>query len=127
EKVGGKMVTTYKLRDWVYGRQRYWGEPIPMIKCDKDGWVPVPEDQLPVLLPETDTFLPGKEGESPLASMDEWVNTTCPKCGGAAKRETDVMPQWAGSSWYYLRCADAHNDKAFASEDLLKYWVKDGV
>jgi len=123
EKVGGKMVTTYKLRDWVYGRQRYWGEPIPMIKCEKDGWVPVPDDQLPVLLPETDTFLPGKEGESPLASMDEWVNTACPACGGPAKRETDVMPQWAGSSWYYLRYADVHNDKAFASKELLTYWT----
>ncbi len=123
EKVGGKMVTTYKLRDWVFGRQRYWGEPIPMINCPKDGWVPVPEDQLPVLLPETDTFQPGVEGESPLANMTEWVNTTCPVCGGPAKRETDVMPQWAGSSWYYLRYADPKNAEAFASEEKLKYWT----
>ena len=122
-RVGGKMVTTYKLRDWVFGRQRYWGEPIPMISCPKDGWVPVPEDQLPVLLPETDTFLPGTEGESPLADMSEWVNTTCPTCGGPAKRETDVMPQWAGSSWYYLRYADPKNAEAFASAEKLKYWT----
>lgn len=123
EAVGGRMITTFKLRDWVFGRQRYWGEPIPMIHCEKDGWVGVPEDQLPVLLPETDKFLPGKEGESPLASMDEWVNTTCPTCGGPAKRETDVMPQWAGSSWYYLRYVDTHNDKEFASQEKLKYWT----
>lgn len=123
ERVGGKLVTTYKLRDWVFGRQRYWGEPIPMINCPNDGWVPVPEDQLPVRLPDTDTFLPGTEGESPLANMSEWVNTTCPTCGGAAKRETDVMPQWAGSSWYYLRFADPKNTDAFAAEDKLNYWT----
>jgi leucyl-tRNA synthetase len=123
EAVGGKVVTTFKLRDWVFGRQRYWGEPIPMIHCEKDGWVGVPEDQLPVLLPETDKFLPGKEGESPLASMDEWVNTTCPTCGGPGKRETDVMPQWAGSSWYYLRYIDPKNDTNFASKENLNYWT----
>jgi leucyl-tRNA synthetase len=132
-EVGGKLVTTFKLRDWVYGRQRYWGEPIPMIKCSTDGWVPVPEDQLPVLLPETDTFLPGKEGESPLASMDEWVKTTCPTCGGPAERETDVMPQWAGSSWYYLAyCisesikSQVSSIKTFADKDIqekFKFWT----
>ncbi|MEI6864273.1 MAG: class I tRNA ligase family protein [Candidatus Adlerbacteria bacterium] len=122
EAVGGKIVTTFKLRDWVFGRQRYWGEPIPLVHCEKDGWVAVPDSQLPVILPETDIFLPGTEGESPLANMDEWVNTTCPTCGGAAKRETDVMPQWAGSSWYYLRYADPRNADAFASEQLLRQW-----
>lgn len=123
EAVGGKTVTTFKLRDWVFGRQRYWGEPIPMIHCEKDGWVPVPEKDLPVLLPETDTFLPGADGESLLATMDAWVNTTCPTCGGPAKRETDVMPQWAGSSWYYLRYADPQNKDVFASKEKLNYWT----
>jgi leucyl-tRNA synthetase len=123
EFVGGAMVTTYKLRDWVFGRQRYWGEPIPLVHCTNDGWVPVPESELPVLLPETDTFLPGVEGESPLANMTDWVNTKCPKCGGTATRETDVMPQWAGSSWYYLRYADPRNDKEFASQKKLDYWT----
>jgi leucyl-tRNA synthetase len=121
--VGGKMLTTFKLRDWVFGRQRYWGEPIPMISCPTDGWVPVPDDQLPVLLPETDTFLPGSNGESPLAGMDAWVNTTCPTCSGPAKRETDVMPQWAGSSWYYLRFADPTNTAKFADKEKLDSWT----
>jgi leucyl-tRNA synthetase len=123
EAVGGKVVTTFKLRDWVFGRQRYWGEPIPMVHCEKDGWVAVPESELPVLLPQTDTFLPGKDGESPLAGMDEWVATTCPACKGPATRETDVMPQWAGSSWYYLRYADPRNAYAYAAQDKLKYWT----
>lgn len=122
EAVGGKLVTTYKLRDWVFGRQRYWGEPIPLIHCGACGWQPVPDSELPVLLPETDTFLPGVEGESPLASMDAWVNTNCPKCRAPAKRETDVMPQWAGSSWYYLRYADPQNAEAFADAQKLKEW-----
>ncbi len=123
EAAGGKMVTTYKLRDWVFGRQRYWGEPIPLVHCDSCGWQPVPDSELPVLLPETDTFLPGVEGESPLAGMSEWVNTSCPTCKGVAKRETDVMPQWAGSSWYYLRYADPQNAEAFAAADKLKHWT----
>jgi len=123
EKVGGKWVVNYKLRDWVFSRQRYWGEPIPMIHCEKDGWVPVPEDQLPVELPQVEKYQPTDNGESPLAGMDAWVNTTCPKCGGPAKRETDVMPNWAGSSWYYLRYADPVNDKEFASPEKLNYWT----
>ncbi len=123
EKVGGKIVTTFKLRDWVFSRQRYWGEPIPMINCPKDGWVAVPEKDLPVMLPEVEKYQPTDTGESPLSTMDEWVNTTCPTCGGPAKRETDVMPNWAGSSWYYLRFTDPTNDKEFASQDKLKYWT----
>lgn len=123
QEVGGEWVVTFKLRDWVFGRQRYWGEPIPMIRCDACGWQPVPDDQLPVKLPETDTFKPGKDGESPLSNMPGWVDTTCPNCGGPAARETDVMPQWAGSSWYYLRYADPHNGAAFAARDKLDYWT----
>lgn len=123
EQVGGKWVTTYKLRDWVFSRQRYWGEPIPMVSCPKDGWVPVPEDQLPVELPVLEKYQPSETGESPLAVISDWVNTTCPACGGPAKRETDVMPNWAGSSWYYLRYADPQNNSAFASQDSLKYWT----
>ena len=96
----------YKLRDWVFSRQRYWGEPIPMIWCDKCGWQPVPEDQLPLLLPEVESYEPTDDGESPISKMTDWVNTTCPCCGGPAKRETDTMPQWAGSSWYFLRYMD---------------------
>jgi leucyl-tRNA synthetase len=123
EKVGGKWVTTYKLRDWVFSRQRYWGEPIPMIYCEKDGWAPVPEDQLPVTLPEVEKYLPTDTGESPLSAIEAWVKTTCPKCGGAARRETDVMPNWAGSSWYWLRFTDPKNDKEFASKEKLAYWT----
>ena len=123
EFAGGKIVTKFKLRDWVFSRQRYWGEPIPMVKCEKDGWVPVPEDQLPVVLPKVEKYQPTDTGESPLALFDEWVNTTCPTCGGPAKRETDVMPNWAGSSWYFLRYCDPKNDTAVAAADLLKYWM----
>jgi leucyl-tRNA synthetase len=123
EAVGGKMVTTFKLRDWVFSRQRYWGEPIPMIKCEKDGWVPVPVEQLPVTLPEVEKYQPTDTGESPLSTMNEWVQTTCPTCGGPARRETDVMPNWAGSSWYYLRYTDPNNASAFASKDKLEYWT----
>ncbi len=113
----------YRLRDWVFSRQRYWGEPIPLVHCEKDGVVAVPDDQLPVVLPEVENYEPTGTGESPLAAIDEWVNTTCPQCGGAAKRETNTMPQWAGSSWYYIRYADAHNKDKFASEDKMKYWL----
>ncbi len=120
--IGHKKVN-YKLRDWVFSRQRYWGEPIPMVYCEHcGGWVPLPEDQLPLLLPEVESYEPGDDGESPLASMTEWVNTTCPVCGGPAKRETDTMPQWAGSSWYFLRYMDPHNDKALASREAMEYW-----
>ena len=112
----------YKLRDWVFSRQRYWGEPIPMISCEKCGWQPVPEDQLPLRLPDITDFEPGENGESPLARHTEWVNTTCPCCGGPAKRETDTMPQWAGSSWYFLRYMDPHNDNALASKEAMDYW-----
>lgn len=129
EKVGGEMKTTFKLRDWVFSRQRYWGEPIPMIYCEKcarlpdgQGWVPVPVTELPVKLPDVEKYQTNDEGESPLADIPEFVNTTCPKCGGPAKRETDTMPQWAGSSWYYLRYADPHNNKEFASQERLKDW-----
>jgi leucyl-tRNA synthetase len=114
--------TQYKLRDWIFSRQHYWGEPIPIIHCDKCGAVPVPEDQLPVTLPKVDHYEPTDTGESPLAAITEWVYTSCPVCGGPAKRETDTMPNWAGSSWYYLRYYDAKNDKEFASQDKLKYW-----
>lgn len=113
----------YKLRDWVFSRQRYWGEPIPLVHCEKDGVVAVPEDQLPVVLPEVKNYEPTGTGESPLAAIDEWVNTACPKCGGPAKRETNTMPQWAGSSWYYIRYTDAHNDSEFAAQDKMKYWL----
>ncbi len=122
EKGIGHEKVNYKLRDWVFSRQRYWGEPIPLVKCPKCGWVPLPEDQLPLLLPEVDSYEPTDNGESPLAPMTDWVNTTCPHCGGPAKRETDTMPQWAGSSWYFLRYMDPHNDKALASPEALKYW-----
>ena len=122
EKGIGHEKVNYKLRDWVFSRQRYWGEPIPLVKCPKCVWVPLPEDQLPLLLPEVDSYEPTDNGESPLAPMTDWVNTTCPHCGGPAQRETDTMPQWAGSSWYFLRYMDPHNDKALASPEALKYW-----
>ena len=122
EKGIGHEKVNYKLRDWVFSRQRYWGEPIPLVKCPKCGWVPLPEDQLPLLLPEVDSYEPTDNGESPLAPMTDWVNTTCPHCGGPAQRETDTMPQWAGSSWYFLRYMDPHNDKALASPKALQYW-----
>ena len=118
----GKKQINYKLRDWVFSRQRYWGEPIPMVYCEKCGWVPIPEKELPLKLPEVEDYEPSENGESPLARHTEWVNTTCPHCGSKAKRETDTMPQWAGSSWYYLRYMDAHNDKALASKEALEYW-----
>ncbi len=123
ECVGGEWVTTFKLRDWVFSRQRYWGEPIPMIRCQKDGWVPVPEDQLPVTLPVVEKYQPTDTGESPLATIMEFVETTCPTCGGPAKRETDVMPNWAGSSWYFLRYCDPRNAEEFASMLKLQYWL----
>ncbi len=119
----GTIVTKFKLRDWVFSRQRYWGEPIPMVHCEKCGWVPVPESELPVELPYVKAYEPTETGESPLAKMDEWVNTTCPKCDGPGKRETDVMPNWAGSSWYYLRYTDPKNDQALAAADKLAYWL----
>ena len=122
EKEIGHAKVNYKLRDWVFSRQRYWGEPIPMVWCDKCGWQPLPEDQLPLLLPDVDSYEPTDDGESPLSKMTDWVNTTCPCCGGPAKRETDTMPQWAGSSWYFLRYMDPHNDKALASKEALDYW-----
>ena len=122
EKGIGHEQVNFKLRDWVFSRQRYWGEPIPMVWCDKCGWVPLPEDQLPLLLPEVESYEPTDNGESPIAKMTDWVNTTCPCCGGPAKRETDTMPQWAGSSWYFLRYMDPHNDKALASKEALDYW-----
>ncbi len=124
EKEGiAKRVLNFRMRDWIFSRQRYWGEPIPMINCPKCGWVPVPEDQLPVTLPIVDSYEPTKDGESPLSVIDSWVNTTCPCCGGKAKRETDTMPGWAGSSWYFLRYCDPKNDKEFASQDALKAWL----
>ncbi len=123
EKGIGCAKTNYKLRDWVFSRQRYWGEPIPIVHCDKCGYVPVDEKELPLLLPEVESYMPTDNGESPLAAMTDWVNTTCPCCGGPAKRETDTMPQWAGSSWYFLRYTDPHNDKALASPEALKYWL----
>ncbi|ETB63657.1 TPA: leucine--tRNA ligase [Candidatus Nomurabacteria bacterium] len=127
EFVGGKIVTKYKLRDWVFSRQRYWGEPIPIIHCEKCGYVPVPEKDLPVLLPKVKSYQPTDNGESPLANILKWVNTTCPKCKGKAKRETDTMPNWAGSSWYFLRYVDPKNNKEFASKKALKYWIGKGV
>ncbi len=123
ESVGGKIVTRYKLRDWVFSRQRYWGEPIPVVHCPDCGIVPLPEKDLPLKLPKVEKYQPTDTGESPLASITEWVNTKCPKCGGNAKRETDTMPNWAGSSWYFLRYTDSENDKAFASPENLKYWM----
>lgn len=118
----GTKKINYKLRDWVFSRQRYWGEPIPMIYCDKCGWVPVPEEELPLVLPDVEDYEPGENGESPLARHQEWVKTICPHCGGKATRETDTMPQWAGSSWYYLRYMDPHNDHELASKEALAYW-----
>ena len=118
----GRPKTNFKLRDWVFSRQRYWGEPIPLVKCEKCGWVPLPEEQLPLLLPEVESYELTDDGESPLSKMTDWVNTTCPKCGGPAQRETDTMPQWAGSCWYFLRYMDPHNDKALASKEALDYW-----
>ncbi len=123
QKELGKRTVNYKLRDWVFSRQRYWGEPIPIIHCEKCGIIPVPEDQLPVLLPDVESYQPTNTGESPLAAIDEWVNTKCPTCGGNAKRETNTMPQWAGSSWYFLRYADPHNNNELASKEALKKWL----
>jgi len=120
-KIGTKKVN-YKLRDWVFSRQRYWGEPIPMVYCEDCGWVPLDEKDLPLRLPEVEEFTPGENGESPLAKQTDWINTTCPHCGKPAKRETDTMPQWAGSSWYFLRYMDPHNDKELASKEALEYW-----
>ena len=119
----GRDKVNYKLRDWVFSRQRYWGEPIPMIYCEKCGWQPVSEDQLPLQLPDITDYEPGPDGESPLARHTEWVNTTCPCCGGPARRETDTMPQWAGSSWYFLRYMDPHNNDALAGKEALEYWA----
>ena len=118
----GHPKTNFKLRDWVFSRQRYWGEPIPMVNCPTCGWVPLPEEQLPLLLPQVESYEPTDDGESPISKITDWVNTTCPKCGGAAQRETDTMPQWAGSSWYFLRYMDPHNKEAFAGPEALKYW-----
>ena len=123
EKGIGEKGVQYKMKDWAFNRQRYWGEPIPIVYCDKCGMVPVPYDELPLKLPPVKDFKPGTDGESPLAKIDDFVNCTCPKCGGKARRETDTMPQWAGSSWYFLRYIDPHNDKAFADFDKLKYWL----
>ena len=121
KKIGHRQVN-YKLRDWVFSRQRYWGEPIPLVYCDKCGWVAIPESELPLELPEVENYQPTDNGESPLANMPEWYETTCPQCGGHAVRETDTMPQWAGSSWYYLRYMDPHNDEELASKEALEYW-----
>ncbi len=123
KKGSAKRAIHYKLRDWIFSRQRYWGEPIPMIKCEKCGWVPVPEKDLPVKLPRVKEYKPTKTGESPLAKVESWIKTTCSKCGGAARRETDVMPNWAGSNWYYLRYCDPQNDKKLANPKLLKHWM----
>ena len=124
EKEGiGVEKVNFKLRDWVFSRQRYWGEPIPLVNCEKCGWVAIPEDQLPVELPDVESYEPTANGESPLSLMTDWVNCKCPECGGAAKRETDTMPQWAGSSWYFLRYCDPNNDKELASPEALKYWM----
>ena len=123
EKGIGTGKTNYKLRDWVFSRQRYWGEPIPIVHCEKCGYVALPEDQLPLELPDVESYMPTDNGESPLAAMTDWVNTTCPCCGGPAVRETDTMPQWAGSSWYFLRYTDPHNKEALASPEALKYWL----
>ena len=120
-KIGTRKVN-FKLRDWVFSRQRYWGEPIPVVYCEKCGWVPLPESELPLKLPDIDDYEPGEDGESPLAKQEEWIKTTCPHCGGPARRETDTMPQWAGSSWYYLRYMDPHNNNELASKEALNYW-----
>ena len=122
EKGIGVQKVNYKLRDWVFSRQRYWGEPIPLVNCPKCGWVPLPEEQLPLVLPQVESYEPTDDGESPLSKMTDWVNTTCPCCGGPAKRETDTMPQWAGSSWYFLRYMDPHNDKELVSKEAENYW-----
>ncbi len=122
EKGLGKKKVNFKLRDWVFSRQRYWGEPIPLVHCEKCGWVAIPENELPLTLPELEHFEPGENGESPLAKAYNWIDTTCPECGGKAQRETDTMPQWAGSSWYFLRYMDPHNDNALASKEALEYW-----
>ena len=122
EKKLGERKVNYKLRDWVFSRQRYWGEPIPMVYCDECGWVPIPEEELPLTLPEVEDYEPGENGESPLSKLDSWINTKCPHCGKPAKRETDTMPQWAGSSWYFLRYMDPHNKKELASKEALEYW-----
>lgn len=122
EKGIGRRVNNYKMRDWIFSRQRFWGEPIPMIKCPECGWVPMNEEDLPLLLPDVAEYEPTDDGESPLANIEDWVNCKCPKCGHDAKRETDTMPNWAGSSWYFLRFMDAHNDKEFASMEAMKYW-----
>ena len=119
----GHRKVNFKLRDWVFSRQRYWGEPIPIVHCEKCGFVPLPESELPLVLPEVESYMPTDNGESPLAAMKDWVKTTCPKCGGPAMRETDTMPQWAGSSWYFLRYTDPHNDREFASKEALDYWL----
>lgn len=123
EKGIGNAKVNYKLRDWVFSRQRYWGEPIPIVNCEKCGYVPLDESELPLLLPEVDSYMPTDNGESPLAAMTDWVNTTCPCCGGPAKRETDTMPQWAGSSWYFIRYTDPKNDKALAGKEAMEYWL----
>ena len=122
EKKIGQKTTSYHLRDWIFSRQHYWGEPIPMINCSKCGWVPVEESSLPIVLPEVEAYEPTDDGQSPLSQMTDWVKTTCPKCGGEASRETDTMPNWAGSDWYFLRYIDPHNDTVLASIDLMKYW-----
>ncbi len=119
----GHRKVNYKLRDWVFSRQRYWGEPIPLVHCEKCGWVAIPEEELPLTLPEVESYMPTDNGESPLSTLESFINTTCPCCGGAAKRETDTMPQWAGSSWYFLRYCDPHNDQALASKEALEYWM----
>jgi leucyl-tRNA synthetase len=124
EKGIGHEKVNYRLQDWIFSRQRFWGEPIPMIYCEKCGWQPVPEEELPLLLPDVAEYEPTEDGESPLANITDWVNCKCPKCGGDARRETDTMPNWAGSSWYFLRFMDPHNDKEFASMEAMRYWNK---
>ena len=123
EFVGGKWQEIYKLRDWVFSRQRYWGEPIPLVHCEKCGWVPIPDKDLPLKLPKVKNYKPTDSGESPLATMLKWVNTKCPECGGKAKRETDTMPNWAGSSWYYIRYVDVHSKNALAGKEEIAYWL----
>ena len=122
EQGWGKEKVNFKLRDWVFSRQRYWGEPIPLVNCEKCGWVPIPESELPLVLPKVESYEPTDDGESPLSKMTDWVNTTCPCCGGPAKRETDTMPQWAGSSWYFLRYMDPHNDNELVGKEAEEYW-----